>query len=91
MKTKHTPGPYNVVPTLDNCLFIAAGNKDICMIQTEDGGELTEEDQANAKLFAAAPELLEALNECMKHMTCHKYDSSAAYNKAKSLIKKVTV
>lgn len=50
--SKHTPGPWEILSTLEIC----SGNKDICELK----GWMNE-DQANARLIAAAPDLLEAL------------------------------
>ena len=52
--SKHTQGPWEILNTLEIC----AGNKDICEMK----GWMNE-DQANARLIAAAPDLLKALEE----------------------------
>lgn len=62
MKTNHTPGPWGISGNR-----IYAANKPICSIPTRFNDENNEweysspENEANAKLIAAAPELLEAL------------------------------
>jgi hypothetical protein len=70
MKTefRHTPGPWKIFyPTVDECGFgidTADKQKSIVVMDTEAGiysAETREEDLANAKLIAAAPDLLEAL------------------------------
>lgn len=72
MKIKHTPGPWNVVciEGLSDWAFLGVGSekstKTVCHIQfeaiIEDGNvSIPDECKANAKLIAAAPELLELL------------------------------
>ena len=58
--TKHTPGPW--MPHHDKGRLYVETHRDdvICMVAKGLG---TQEDQANANLIAAAPELLEALQE----------------------------
>ena len=61
-ETKHTPGQWE---TLDNSIIAGA----ICIAVIEDdGGYEAPADQrlANARLIAAAPELLEALEAILK-------------------------
>ena len=77
---EHTPGPYEIwgedeqMPKVP-CIEIGRGKipsskaKSLCLVQStlnEETGEfaLNKEDRANAHLFAAAAELLEAL-KCM--------------------------
>lgn len=52
--SKHTQGPWEILNTLEIC----AGKKDICEMK----GWMNE-DQANARLIAAAPDLLNALED----------------------------
>ena len=68
-KTKHTPGPW-----VTHCGFVAtADHKAICKMAYEGGVQFaaptaTLEDAANARLIAAAPDLLETLREvCAQH------------------------
>lgn len=71
MKTKHTPGPWEIetVPIesrggSDTCHKIGPFNA--CIYDDwvpREKGISEEENNANAKLIAAAPELLEALND----------------------------
>lgn len=68
----HTAGPWTVEKSNQrqspNLWIIAPGNAGICKIEPCDyddgkGERLTAEDFANARLIAAAPELLEALTD----------------------------
>jgi len=59
-QTKHTPGPWRV----EDVFFIFGPDQH----QTADSrtwSRTPEEDEANARLIAAAPELLEALQEAL--------------------------
>ena len=68
--SEHTKGPWAVegddesVPGVP-CIGIASAEKRICDVAStlndDDDWQLTGEDRANARLIAAAPELLEAL------------------------------
>ena len=49
-----------------------------------------EEARANARLIAAAPELLEALTDCVEHMHWTQPQGEAALKKAKAAIAKAT-
>lgn len=62
---KHTPGPWKLIPHReDDRLTMVIGNdgtfhgRFVCNVATISPGH--HEDQANARLIAAAPELLEA-------------------------------
>lgn len=63
MNTKHTAGPWKIDDALDLPLAVIQDN------EMGEGiaelGERTPENEANARLIAAAPELLEALQEMM--------------------------
>ena len=68
-----TPGPWKIEPCLDGSIFIECGGKYIAHIETNEG-KANEEDEANARLIAAAPELLKE-NELLKQeieMEYHK-------------------
>lgn len=65
----HTPGPWRIEQPNDYTPHIwitAEGNPSIAKIETCDyddglGERLTDQDQTNARLISAAPEMLEAL------------------------------
>lgn len=70
--SKHTPGPWAVWPTADSMIDVAVGpavgGVAVCQIVTADGrgintAEAMERGNANARLIAAAPELLAALRK----------------------------
>lgn len=62
---KHTPGPWHSVPSMPsegfNCWWLMAGSRNIATISGYQGDT---ECEANARLIAAAPDMLEALREC---------------------------
>lgn len=82
MKTKHTPGPWFACCTerTPHFVFSESSEKTICGICNNDPKDskyellekvLTiEEARANAKLIAAAPELLEALQNAINFIRC---------------------
>lgn len=72
--TKHTPGPWRIRPvdygveTRENFIQVlrvvsADGSKLISRLTEYSHAAATEEEKANARLIAAAPELLRALKE----------------------------
>ena len=68
MSATHTPGPWRVSPSVEGMLCIFAdvnhrqdGYLDACVCAVSAIMDKTEIDEANARLIAAAPELLEAL------------------------------
>lgn len=76
MKTKHTPGPWHVVH--NSWEYSSIGSVDdqlICRVEinnastekTQDAYEIIKE--ANAHLIAAAPELLEALEQLLPKLS----------------------
>ena len=81
MNTQHTPGPWEVgaAPTSvyapvtpDSYVYIASASSR--------GSNDEETDQANARLIAAAPELLAALRALVKqHDRPHGFDDSGWY------------
>lgn len=69
-KTSHTPGPWVhylhfIVEKVDKDTFLHNDNaKYICKF-----GGLADKNKANARLIAAAPDLLEALEAMTKHLS----------------------
>lgn len=80
MTTTHTPGPWIAKEQFDDNddslgIAITAGREDLTFIQSV--GEI---DFANARLMAAAPELLEALKDALAAMESGKIYSSTINN-----------
>lgn len=57
--SKATPGPWSIKAEFENECVVFGGDRMICECY-EDGEEQTDEDRANARLIAAAPDLLAA-------------------------------
>lgn len=69
---KHTKGEWEITP--NKLLIVKSGTLDIisdCDTTDVETSLTKSESEANAKLIAAAPNLLEALIEARKHMTAH--------------------
>ena len=64
METKHTPGEWKFFKSENNQVstFYCNGNTNIYDFEIRHNEKNFSETEANAKLIAAAPELLEALN-----------------------------
>lgn len=71
MDSKHTPGPWKYAGNNGTHSFDQSGR---CIADSpRPNGMLDDEGVANAKLIAAAPELLEALRESVKALdSAHK-------------------
>lgn len=66
-ETKHTPGPWKAHHGKGQMMIVqdAKSNSGIANLIAFTGGGIAEDD-ANARLIAAAPDLLEALDFCRK-------------------------
>ena len=85
--SKHTPGPWAIYVNALSDIVIRKMSKDgyeLCSIARVSSG------YANARLIAAAPELLEALADCVAHMHWTQQQGEAALKKAKAVIAKAT-
>ena len=64
---QHTPGPWAADADGDECFWVTGPNRSepvICdMVARNEDGSFTAEDDANAELIAAAPQMLSALRE----------------------------
>lgn len=62
ISTPHTPGPWSIEaePNPDNIIVLDPMNYHICVGGGREADYFTEEEIANARLIASAPELLEA-------------------------------
>jgi hypothetical protein len=65
MKTKHTPGPWKINPRA-SLHIVSNDNKTIASCSSSQNGDNLETEQANARLIASAPDLLEALQTTKK-------------------------
>lgn len=80
MKIKHTPGPWffdhetHIVTTKDR---IATGLANIAIVDVDWIGPLESEQQANANLIAAAPEMYLHLAECAASLRYYAARKSA--------------
>ena len=59
-----TPGPWAVSPWTPTRVDTASGGISLSWGGTNDGGKREREAEANARLIACSPELVEALEEC---------------------------
>lgn len=96
MNTKHTPAPWNkdleAIKDVMGRFRIQVYRKGLECIAVI-SGKNKKELEANAKLIAAAPELLEALQDLLKQIKYMGHDSTVGYlhtNKAYEILKKAT-
>ena len=68
MKDKHTPGPWKVDGTY---IYEVQQDKILAEVETYNNNELPYE--ANARLIAAAPEMLDLLGECLEQLEALHY------------------
>ena len=80
MVNNHTAGPWSV----DKYTLCVEGSDDIAVAQVWYDTRGLKEAEANARLIAAAPELLEALEDIAKY-----YPNSWAADRANTIIAKV--
>lgn len=66
MGTRHTPGPWSVVETRSSQvrIVVTGADVDVCKHDAR-AGRVQDEARANARLIAAAPELLHALETAL--------------------------
>jgi len=69
MKTQHTPGPWGLEYDGSLLMPYKRGNHIVTAGAIAPDGASQEEKRANMKLIAAAPELLEALNDALKRIS----------------------
>ena len=101
MKSKHTDGKWEL---RGNRLFVKDTYKSIAIIEVQNNFDIQKfktiedtEQIANAKLIAAAPDLLEALTECLSDLhyqieSKHGAKAASEYHsivKAKNIIDKI--
>ena len=94
MNAKHTPGPWNIgtsdIPV--SSFSVHGGNRNhstIARLASLDFvGMGLDEQYANARLIAAAPELLVALEQMLNLNSLGAYEQSAAISAARAAIAK---
>ena len=83
MKAKHTPGPWAYHNTPTPFIYVNAGGLPICQIYTSTAhGQSMGEQFANARLIAAAPELLEALQAVLRSFPTDRDMRDAGWERA---------
>mgnify|MGYP001260829464 CR=1 FL=1 len=95
--SKHTPGPWTVRRSMPedgyDCWFISAcplPNREVDIGDVA-GGYPHEQKEANARLIAAAPELLAALSAMLTHMGMDEDEwNKPTYDQARAAIAKAT-
>jgi len=91
MKAKHTHGPWHRTGTIKGA--INTNDKHIAMVNFSHHGSISdvfgEEYEANAKLIAAAPELLEVCVKCLIHLEVSEIELGLQED-LKNTIKKAT-
>ena len=85
---QHTPGPWaveNWEPTRD--LWLIAGNHRICHFDSNEPMAVVD---ANARLIAAAPELLAALLQLLAPVSRSLAENDAVWGAAREAVRKAT-
>jgi hypothetical protein len=87
-QTKHTPGPWRVArqnPSPTTGEWMIAGGKPGYLAEIRDcgSGDVT----ANARLVAAAPELLAALQQCADYLDCIPEAAAGGCDDARELVR----
>lgn len=94
MNTKHTAGPWNqFTPAGQLNVFITGGkgSSHLATVAVSDCTHDREEDEANARLIAAAPELLAALIEAESQLSqAHTPECESAAYGVRAAIAKAT-
>ena len=97
MENKHTPGPWKPSFVGQICIGVQNGGsygQMICNTILPEKDEEYEKEkieiESNAKLIAAAPELLEACIEFCRKVECGEARSKRSYAQMKLAIKKAT-
>lgn len=77
----HTPGPWKLVPAKNPSYNLVCAERwhklARVVVRMMGHGSDSEEGVANARLIAAAPELLEAAEKALQYMRLHKYADQA--------------
>ena len=95
MEKKFTKGNWNVSDDTSECYLVKSDDGGLIAFVYD--GDIDDEAihmdvvQANAKLIAAAPELLDACIKIAEYIETHNISDGEAYFIAKNAIKKATV
>lgn len=85
---KHTPGPWNIAA---GAYVETEDGKTIADVwEDEDTGKVMEETQANARLIAAAPDLLEARKLALTMAALSENSESSIYQIVEAAVIKAT-
>lgn len=77
MNTKHTPGPWNYAHGSTDLL--THDGDDVAYVDTAIPERSKAEQQANARLISAAPDLLEALKEALDQLESWNQESEPTF------------
>ena len=77
----HTPGPWYIEEISNRDWKINSDSRDWCLLEITpaiygESDSLSDEDKANARLIAAAPDLLEALLHMFASIPPYRHDGS---------------
>ncbi len=73
----HTKEPWKIVEASRTDILIDSDGHTVALITTDGDSDLTDEDEANARLIAAAPDLLAAAEEAFAALVgAHAADDS---------------
>lgn len=88
MKTEHTPGPWTIptAPSLHHEHSIDIVGENVHIVTIHGIGD-REERNANAYLIAAAPEMLDALNEAEDALSWYSDEDTKVANAALAIIR----
>ncbi len=79
MNATHTPGPWKVNSSWSNDLGVVADDRLVAMVTNDEDRPIDDAEQlANARIMAAAPELLAALKLAVRVMQDNGIDESMA-------------
>lgn len=71
MKKKHTQGEWMLEEDMEGCFIVGTNEKTVCLtseVEAENGNYKEGEAEANARLIASAPLLLEACKEALNEL-----------------------
>ena len=89
-RAEHTPSPWSLDEKEPGELWISNVDRSypVCMVTAS--GNVTERDKADARLIAAAPDLLAACQEFVRKVECGEAKSTRSYEQMKAAISRAT-